>query len=48
MWNLKHDTNELIYNRFTDRGNRLVVTREDGCGDEWIGSLGLAYVNYYK
>ena len=48
MWNLKHDTNELIYNRFTDRGNRLVVTREEGCGDEWTGSLGLADVNYYK
>ena len=45
MWNLKYDTNELIYktNRLTDIENRLVVAKGEG----WIGSLGLADTNHY-
>ena len=39
MWNLKYDTNELIYeiNRITDIENRLVVAKgERGLGEmEW-------------
>ena len=41
MWNLKYDTNELIYetNRLIENG--LVVAKREGSG-----SLGLAYANY--
>ena len=35
-------------NRLTDIENRLVITNGDGgVGEGWIGSLGLADVNYY-
>ena len=34
MWNLKYDTNELLWNRnrLTDIENRLVVAKWDGVG----------------
>lgn len=35
MWNLKHDTDELIYktkNRFTDIGYKLMVTKGEEMG----------------
>ena len=39
MWNLKYDTNELIYetNRPTDIENRLVVKGEKGLGRNGLG-----------
>ena len=39
MWNLKYNTNELIYET-----NRLMVA--EGVGEGWSGSLGLADANY--
>ena len=32
MWNLKNNTNELIYktNRLVDRENKLMVTKREG------------------
>ena len=37
MWNLKYDTNELIYktNRFTDIENKLMVTKRE----KWWGGI---------
>ena len=37
MWNLKYDTNELIYrNKLIDRENRLEVAKGKGRrGEEW-------------
>ena len=35
MWNLKYDTNELVYKRDTDTDNRLVAAKgqeRDGLG----------------
>ena len=48
MWNLKYDTNELIYQTETlmDIENKLMVTK----GEKGVGknrSLGLADTNYY-
>ena len=40
MWNLKYDTNELIYktkNRLTDIENRLVVAKGEGRGRDGLG-----------
>ena len=47
MWNLKYDTNELIYKteRLTDTENRPVVAKRWGEG--WIGIWGLADANSY-
>ena len=46
MWNLKYDTNELIYETKTDTENRLVVAKWGwGVGKGWIGGLGLADAN---
>ena len=48
MWNLKYDTNELIYetrNRLTDIQNSLMVAKEDGRGQGYSGNLRLAGVN---
>ena len=47
MWNLRLDTNELIYeaNRLTDIEHRLVVAK--GVGEGWTGSWGLAEASYY-
>ena len=49
MWNLKYDTNELIYktNRLTDIENRLVAAKRGRVVEGWIVSLGLADTNYY-
>ena len=48
MWNLKYDTNELIYETERDSENRLVVAKGEGeVGEGRIGSLGLADPNYY-
>ena len=49
IWNLKYDTNELIYKTETESHRH----REQTCGhqgggvwgEEWIGSLGLADAN---
>ena len=49
MWNLKYDTNELIYETEThsQTENRLVVVKgEEGWGG-WTGSLGLVDANDY-
>ena len=45
MWNLKYDTNKLIYETETDSDTekRLPVAKGEG----WIRSLGLADANYY-
>ena len=48
MWNLKYDTNELIY----ETGSQTQKTdsslpRQRRTGEGWIGSLGLADANYY-
>ena len=52
MWNLKYDTNELIYE--TERDSKIQRTdlwlpRSRGVrmGKAWIGSLRLADTNYY-
>ena len=44
MWNLKYDTNDLIYETEIDSGTemRFVVTKGEGDRRGWIGSLGLA------
>ena len=49
MWNLKYETDELIYEtgRLTDVENRCVVAKGQGSVEGWIGSLGLADTNYY-
>ena len=46
MWNLKYDTNELIY-RLKYIQNGLVVAKEEGEGEGQIGSLVSADANYY-
>ena len=47
MWNLKHDTNEFVYetNRLRDIENKL-YHREMGVGKDKIRSLGLSGTNY--
>ena len=47
MWNLKYDTDELIYKTETDSDmeNRPVVAKGAGVGEGWIGSLGRADAN---
>ena len=49
MWNLKYDTNELIYETETDlqTENRLVVTKGEWVGERRTGISELADVNYY-
>ena len=50
MWNLKYDTNELIYKTETTHRRREQICGchgEEGVGEGWIGSLGLAEENYY-
>ena len=48
MWNLKNDTNELIYEteRLTDIEIRPVVAKGERGREGWTGSLGLADANY--
>ena len=42
MWNLKYDTNELIYDTETDSQteNRLVVAKGEGVGKDGVGVWG--------
>ena len=50
MWNLKYETNELIYKTETDSQTQrtdLWLPRVRGVREGWIGSLGLADANYY-
>ena len=49
MWNLKYDTNELIYETETDlqTENRLVVAKGEWVGERRTGISELADVNYY-
>ena len=50
MWNVKYDTNELIYKTETDsdiENQTYGCQRADRVGEGWIGSLGLADANYY-
>ena len=48
MGDLKHDTNELIYetDSQTERTD-LWLPRGRGAGEGWTGNLGLADANYY-
>ena len=49
-WNLKYETNELIYKTETDSQTQrtdLWLPRVRGVREGWIGSLGLADANYY-
>ena len=50
MWNLKYDTNELIYKTETDLQHREQICGcqgEDGVGEGRIVSSGLADTNYF-
>ena len=50
MWNLKYDTNELIYKAETDsqtQKTELWLPMGQGEGEGWNGSLGLVNANYY-
>ena len=48
MWNLKYDTNELIYETETESGTQVVVTKgEVGWGKWWSGNLKLTDANDY-
>ena len=51
MWNLKYDTNELIYEKETDaqtqKANLMVIKRLRGWGEREIRSLGLSDTHYY-
>ena len=50
MWNLKYDTNELIYETETDSLTRRTVLwlpRGRGLGEGWSARLGLANVSSY-
>ena len=44
MWNLKHDTDEPIYETdiITDRGNRLVIANEEGFGKSMKWEVGIS------
>ena len=48
-WNLKYNTNELIYKIETDSQTQrtdLWLLRVRGIGEGWIGNLGSADANY--
>ena len=50
VWNIKYDTNELIYETETDSLTRRTVLwlpRGRGLGEGWSAKLGLANVSYY-
>ena len=50
MWNLKYNTNELIYETEADSQTYrtdLWLPRGRGVAEGWIGSLGSADANYY-
>ena len=42
MWNLKYDTNELIYETETDIENRLVVANAEGSGGGMYWKSGIS------
>ena len=44
MWNLKYDTNEIIYKTETD-SQRAGGCQGGGLGEDW--GLGVADANYY-
>ena len=46
MWNLKDDTNELIYETETDSQREQTCGCQGGGGEGCSGSLGLADANY--
>ena len=50
MWNIKHDTNEHIYKRETDKPRQRtdLWLPSRGGWERWIQNLGLADANYYK
>ena len=51
MWDLKYDTNELIYETETDsktQNREQTCGCQGGVGEGWIESLGLADANYYS
>ena len=46
MWNLKHDTNQLKQKQtHRHREQTCVCQGEEGLGEGWTGSLGLAEAN---
>ena len=47
MWNLKHDTNEPIYETETDSQRVQTCGCQGGGREGWTGSLVLANANYY-
>ena len=50
MWNLKYDTNELIYeteNNSQTQRTDLWLPRGRAVGEGWIGDLGFVDANYY-
>ena len=48
MWNLRYDTNELMYQRETDSQTQKIVSWVPRRTEEaWTGSVGLADANYY-
>ena len=41
IWNLKYDTNKLIYERDSQTENRLVIAKGEGwCGRDGVGGWG--------
>ena len=48
MWNLKYDTNELIYETETDIENRLVVANAEGSGGgmDWKSGISRCVLLY--
>ena len=47
MWNLKYDTNEVIYETDFRQRQQTCGCQEGGLVAEWIGSLGVADAKYY-
>ena len=47
MWNQKYDTNEFITGQIHRHREQTFGCQGRGWGKEWIGSLGLADVNYH-
>jgi len=48
MWNLKYNTDELIYETDLETGiTDLWLSRGIGIGEGWTGNLGLTDTNYY-
>ena len=47
MWNLKYDTNELVYGTETDSQTQRTDMWLQRVREERIGTLGLADANYY-